>query len=478
MRNARPVNIPDRLRSHQTLRSTQKLAALHLWTSLLVFLLAVGLTACAVTAQKAVSEIPTQTTNTVESDDALRAQPLKAVIEPIPAWETGDGGIRWAEIGFDDLAPDYVRMQQCWNGMGMDDQGRIYIGFTSQRTTGGEDFVVFRYDPGSGEKAFLGTFVDVARAARNLDPGESIPKGHTRLIFADGKVYMGSQGFHDFKWEIDELPKYRGAHIFAFDTLTNNWQDLAAGLPGGVIIENQGIVAMGIQREQHVLVGLAHPHSDIVLFDYQANRVLDVIPGIPWKLGNPLSREVILAPSGRIYTYRGTEDPSQRDERHPVWVYDPRTGEMTSTGYEMTQGFWIGQTEKRDGSKIYVSTTNGQLYEFDTASENFRDLGYLLPAEDVAAGRRISFMYGVTLSPDEETLYYIPAVLENPQGTGEMYAYDLESGEVRFVQKMPPGVYTSADIRDNQNIYMAHFGTAGNVWSDRVRLMIINLAEE
>ena len=56
--------------------------------------------------------------------------------------------------------------------------------------------------------------------------GENIPKGHTRLIFADGKVYMGSQGFHDLKNEIDDLPRYRGAHIFAFGTATNGWQDL------------------------------------------------------------------------------------------------------------------------------------------------------------------------------------------------------------------------------------------------------------
>jgi len=157
-----------------------------------------------------------------------------------------------------------------------------------------------------------------------------------------------------------------------------------------------------------------------------------------------------------------------------VWVYDPQTHEMNNTGFEMTQGFWIGQTEKRDGSKIYVSTTNGQLYEFDTASEKFTDLGYLLPAEDVAAGRKITYMYGVTLAPDEKTLYYIPTLLENTPGSGELYAYDLESGQVRFVQQLLPGVYTSADLRDGENIYLAHFGTADNVWSDRVRLMIIH----
>jgi hypothetical protein len=361
--------------------------------------------------------------------------------------------------------------------MGMDDRGRVYIGFTSDRRTGGEDFGVFRYDPGSGERDSLGTLVDAAQSAGNLAPGESIPKGHTRFISADGRMYIGSQGFHDFKHKIDDLPKYRGAHIFAFDVATNTWEDLAARLPGGIIIKNQGIVAMGILRKQHLLAGLTHPHSDIVLFDYKSETIKRVIPGIPWQLGNPLSREVIVAPSGKIYTYRGTEDPKQRHELHPVWVYDPTTDKIRKTRFEMTGGFWIGQTKTRDGSTIYISTTNGRLYAFDTANEVFKDLGDLLPKQDIEAGRRIDHMYGVTLSPDEKKLLYAPAVIQNPRGSGELYAYDIASGEVSFVQQLPEGTYTTADLRDDKRIYMAHFGTNEDVWKGRARLMIIRASD-
>ena len=31
----------------------------------------------------------------------------------------------------------------------------------------------------------------------------------------EGVMYMGFQGFHDFKQDIDELSNYRGSHIFA-----------------------------------------------------------------------------------------------------------------------------------------------------------------------------------------------------------------------------------------------------------------------
>jgi sugar lactone lactonase YvrE len=206
---------------------------------------------------------------------------------------------------------------------------------------------------------------------------------------------------------------------------------LAIGFRGGVIVKNQGIVALGILRDQQMIVGLTHPLGDLVLFDYRTNQLAKVATGIPWRLGNPISRELIVAPSGRIYIYRGTEELKQRDEKHAVWVYDPQKNELTNTGFEITQGFWIGQTQTRDGRKIYVSTTNGELYEFDTLTEKFKDLGYLLPKESIAAGRKIAFMYGVTLSPDEKTLYYAPAVLENPDGSGELYSYEIATGKIR-----------------------------------------------
>src|SRR6267143_157530 len=74
-----------------------------------------------------------------------------------------------------------------WNALGMDSQQRIYVGFTSRRADAREDFVVFRYDPSTGERRFLGTFMDASQAAGNLRPSEEIPKGHTRMLEIDGK---------------------------------------------------------------------------------------------------------------------------------------------------------------------------------------------------------------------------------------------------------------------------------------------------
>ena len=258
-----------------------------------------------------------------QSDPVSSAAPANL---SAPTVTIADQTVQWSEVSFDDLAPAGMNMQQCWNGMGMDDQGRIYIGFASTRADGREDFPVFRYDPRAGEKVFLGTFLDIVDTAGNSRSGESIPKGHTRMIYANEKMYMASQSFHDLKWEIDSLPTYRGSHLFAFDTAVGTWEDLSAPLAGGVITEHEGLISLNIMPQENLLVGLAHPSSDLVFYDFQTDKLVKVVRGIPWKLGNPLSREIIVAPSGNIYTYRGTEAVNQRHETHSVWVYNIHSG--------------------------------------------------------------------------------------------------------------------------------------------------------
>lgn len=170
----------------------------------------------------------------------------QATLSSIP----GNSGDTWTEISFDELVPRNMNIKECWNAMGMDNQGRIYIGFTSSRADGRDDFPVFRYDPRTGEKRFLGSFLDIVASAGNSYSGESIPKGHTRMIYANGRMYMGSQNFHDLKGEIDSLPTYRGSHLLAFDTVGNLWKDLSAALPGGVVTKHEGIISLNIMPKR------------------------------------------------------------------------------------------------------------------------------------------------------------------------------------------------------------------------------------
>jgi hypothetical protein len=374
-------------------------------------------------------------------------------------------------ISFDDLARAGPTLKQCWNAMGMDSQQRVYIGFTSRRSDARQDFAVFRYDPSTGERRFLGTFMDVSQAAGNLQPGEEIPKGHTRMLEIDGKMYMGSQGFHDLKATIDTLPNYRGSHLYAYDPSRGELEDVSRSLPGGVVTEHQGIIALSHAPGADLLVGLAHPSSDIVLFDYKRRRVQQIVPGIPWRLGNPLSREVVVTKKGKIYTYRGTEDPAQRDEVHRIWVYDLKTKASTETAYMATGGFWNGQTWTRDGEVIYLATVNGELYKLDVGTEVFTHLGYFLPREEFAAGERIDYLFGITLSADEKRIYGIPR--RSRSDGSNLYAYEIDRGLVTLVGQLEPAVYTGSHMRDSRgNIYFARFD--GESWEGKVRLTMLH----
>jgi hypothetical protein len=375
-------------------------------------------------------------------------------------------------ISFDDIAPAGLTLEQCWNAMGMDAEERVYIGFTSRRSDGREDFAVFRYDPATAERLFLGTFIDASQAAGNLLPKEEIPKGHTRMLEIGGKMYMASQGFHDFKAAIDRLPEYRGAHLYAYDLPREKLEEVSASLPGGVMIDHQGVVALSYMPGYDLLVGLAHPSSDIILFDYRQNKVREIVPGIPWRLGNPLSREVVVTKKGKIYTYRGTEDPAHRGEVNNIWAFDLETDAMTRTAYMATGGFWNGQTSTRGGQTIYVSTVNGELYKLDVEKDVFTPMGHFLPKKDYEAGVRVDYLYGITLSADEKRIYGIPST--SPSAGANLYSYEIPEGEVKLVEKLETAIYTGSHLHDSRgNIYFARFGD-DEAWSGKVRLAIVH----
>ena len=137
-----------------------------------------------------------------------------------------------------------------------------------------------------------------------------------------------------------------------------------------MVIEHQGIVAMSYSPEHRLLVGLAHPLGDLVLIDVKTGSVKKVVPGIPWELDRMVSREVVVTRTGKVYTYRGPEDPSLREMTNEVWCYDLATGAMSQTGQRLRGGFWNGQAVTRDRGTIYLSTVSGELYKLDVRSGN------------------------------------------------------------------------------------------------------------
>jgi hypothetical protein len=377
-------------------------------------------------------------------------------------------------ITFDDIAPRGMVLKQCWNAMGMDRQERVYIGFTASRADGREDFAVFRYDPATGDRRFLGSFMGVSEAAGNLQAREEIPKGHTHFVELQGRMYMASQGFHDFKGAIDTLPRYRGSHLYAYDIAADRFEEASRPLPGGVATQHTGIIALAAVPGTSLLAGLEHPSSNIILFDASRGLAPKVVAGIPWREGNPLSREIVATKQAKIYTYRGTEEPAQRAQSHRVWVHDLKAGTNQPTPQSATGGFWNGQSASRDGESIFLSTVNGELYRLDTRAGRFTHLGHFLPRAELEGGERIDQLYGITLSMDERLIYGVPR--RSRAKDAHLYAYEIATGTVTLLAKLEPAIYTGSHMRDSRgNIYFGRFGD-GHSSEGKAALVVLHPA--
>jgi hypothetical protein len=366
-------------------------------------------------------------------------------------------------VSFDDIAPPYLTLTQSWNALGMDNEDRVYIIWTSKRTDGREDSALFRYTPTTGHREFLGTFIDTATAQNNLLPGEEIPKGHTRILQIGRKMYLASQGFHDFKGSLETLPNYRGSHLFTFDLDTNTLDDVTRTLPGGVLTEHQGIVALAHAPEHDTLVALTHPHSDIVLYDLKTKTIRKTVPGIPWEPNRVVSREIVVTPQGKIFTYRGPEDPALRDDRNRVWVYDLTTDTMKKTGQSLKGGFWNGQASTPDRRTIYLSTVSGQLYALDTRKGTFTDLGHFTDPKDYNRPEkyRVHYLYGIALNTAGTALTGLP-IIAPTAGDGDAYTrlttYNIKRKTFTKDIDATTTVFTGSNTRDREgNIYMAAF---------------------
>jgi len=403
-------------------------------------------------------------------------------------------------VGFDDMIkalPDTYEVQDSWDCIGhQPNSSNIYVCYTTWKNTNertlfaNQDTLVFRYDIDTKERTFIGTFMQAAAKASNLWKDEIIPKGHTHIVHADGHMYIGSQNFHDFKFEINvtELNSYHGGHFFSIDTDTLELTDATAKKnPNGVAVDHQGIVGASVIPELNLIVGLTHPYSDLTLFNYKTQELEKVVKGIPWHSKNPLGREIVALPNGHVYLYRGVEDPRSEDPsvEYPVWMYDHSTGEMAPTNYNMSNGMWDSHAYKKDGSGIYIASCLGELWYMDTATEQWTSLGTFLTEEKLKLGIRIASLYTIALSPNEDKLYgivsfYYPKSF--PQAVingGDLFVKDLKTGKVSFVQFLGHGIYTGNGVTVGDTMYFTKAGELLNdYWIGNVSIGMVHFGND
>ena len=111
------------------------------------------------------------------------------------------------------------------------------------------------------------------------------------------------------------------------------------------------------------------------------------------------------------------------------------------------------------GCVTSVTNRGGNLYSFDVEAERLKDLGSLLPPEEIAQGQSIQFVFGLILSQDEKKLYTLPCRFADGN-VPTLYEYDIETGDKTQLARFPSltgGTVTGTNaIDDRGRLYFGY----------------------
>ncbi|MGK7907004.1 MAG: hypothetical protein AB4040_07205 [Synechococcus sp.] len=386
------------------------------WSSIKAFLISDNPLSGAITANKGiefVDEFNSDRARVTVTGDELDIGINATEIDPASLPEP-DREFSVEKIDFRSVRPTDANYPMGMGAIGIDPWDNIYVAFNVKRNP--DDLDVLRYNAVTGETAYLGSVRQTLIEAGNWQDGEPIPKGHTHIVYQNGKMYFGTQGFHGLN---DYDPGVRGSHVIAIDCATGKLEDLSAFQPGGVFNKSEGLLAMWGLPELDIVVGQTTPSGDLVLYNTKTGNTKHV-SGIQQHLGSHNGRGIVTTPNGNMFWSYG------RDV-HSIYRYNIASDSTTKIGFNTRDGFWNGQVDNRDRTLGYVTSSQGTLYQVDLRTKVWSRLGAFTPA-DVT-------VWGITLSRDETKLY---AITFGPNfganlATYKFYEFDIASGQTRTV---------------------------------------------
>ncbi len=341
------------------------------------------------------------------------------------------GQITVKVVSFSEIKPAGFPLQFCWNSIGIDPDDNVYIAFGNNNEWAGheEDVALFRYNFDKGEKRFIDTYNHVLDQAGNREPKEVVSKGHTDIVYMNGKMYIGTQPSPS---PTEDLTEFRGSHILAYDISLDKLIDVSSGLPDGVVQKNRGLISLTSIPSMNYIVGYGNPYGDLVYYNTLSGKVDRVIDGL--RLNGNITRTLIPDEMGNITYSWGWEN---------MYVYDFQNDTTIKTGYKGGRPFWNGLAMTTDRSIAYILDPEGSVYQLDVASKELTDLGNINPY-----GGGVLTLF---LSPDEKDLYAVPA--QKPYRLIRMH---VMTGEVASVYEFPAEfgsgdyTFTGNNIRDSK----------------------------
>lgn len=400
-------------------------------------------------------------------------------------------------IRLDGLVPDLpITLRESWNAIGIDPDDNVYAMFGGATASGSSDCALFQYSAKTGKTRLIGTMSEALKAANNYVENEPIPKGHTQLPYMNGKIYIGTMGFHDAvrlgSQQMEDAKNARGAHLLAYDPATDTIEDLSAGQPGGVFFKAQGFTALAPVPGANILAAFTVPNGDVLYYNLDDPSKSTTLHGVPEEMGNYVGRIVMPVSESKVFfSYHSSDtDPAIRAGQKPagrLFWGNPATGERSTEPLECDVQVLNGQILDREG-RIYVSAAGGDLYLLHPDSGEMERIGYLYPESARGAQADEQFQYseprsaGIVFSKDEKKVYCLPTQRKSPvgaessdprarRGSQNVYGlceFDMETRTAKRLDEykfdmLPEGAWiTGADTRDSKgNIYFLMFDFRG-----------------
>ncbi len=261
---------------------------------------------------------------------------------------------------------------------------------------------------------------------------EYVSKGHTDIVYMDGKMYMGTQPYHAPN---KDLSAYRGSHLLAYDIEKGQLMDLSKDLSGGIVQEDRGLLAVAAMPDRDYIVGYGNPTGDLVFYNTKTGAIDKVVPGLH-KNGN-ITRVIIPTADGKLYFSWGWDQ---------MYVYDLETDQVQGTGSPGGKPFWNGWAKTNDNALVYIADPEGTIYELNTQAGSLSTLGNM--------GSNI---LGLALSADENLIYSIIN-----SGGYKLVRMEAKTGKTSVAYSFPDNfgkgtyTFTGNNVRDSKgNIYFA-----------------------
>lgn len=336
----------------------------------------------------------------------------------VPQDAASDGKIGGCKVWQLPNAPSGTRPDQCWHAVGCAPDGDIYISGHDHATNS----MLYRLNQDDDILYYVGDARAASQAVDNWQNGETAQKFHTRPIYYDGRVYVGTT---DRSNPDGAYLQTRGFHWYAYDIADDEFLDISKDLPGGVGAAHLQMITINVDPTTGVLYGTANASCEYVRLDLASNEA-DVI-GKPSQWTNTYTycnrffwvdsrhRVYLTAGNERSQWYQG-ENKSVYDN---VFYYDESSGqfgEVSGFGLQGANAIEVGQWN-RERTRCYMSDDQGHIYRFEDDGATWTYLG----TPDFSTNIKVWVMH---VSPDEEKIYI--GRCDNANGISE---YDIESGE-------------------------------------------------